>query len=495
MFIRLVWLILLVLVAGALASWLASQPGMLQLEWLGYQLEMRTSLAVALVVVLGLIVIFADRLLRGLLDLPGLLGRNLARRRAAQGHRALALGMIAVSAGEPAEARRQASRAQRLLSAPQLTDLLSAQAANLSGDHRAAGRYFTSLTGNADTAFLGHIGLARLALEDDRSDDALAEAQKALSLRPKSALAARQVMVLQAERGNWDAALPALNVMALNVPTPQMKTPNTKAPNTKAGADDEDAQVIARHRAALNFLLAREGVPEFMGAESTGGGFMETGSSGPVHSSTVHSSTVNQLQTALAAWPAFWPAAILLADIHLAAAAPRKAVKSLEAAFRAMPHAAIATRLQTAWNSNEGETVARLLKLVAASGDTAHEARSVVAAVALAHGLTGEAGRLIGEIPDAERDAATWRLAAQLAESGDNPDPAAANKALRMAGEAPRPRRWQCTSCQQLHDRWQAHCAGCAGFATLDWRRQDGLSPLVSNSNADDRLAAPPRPD
>ena len=490
MFGRLVWLVLLVLVAGTVASWLALQPGMLQLEWLGYQLEMRTSLAVALAVVLGLIVIFADRLLRGLLDLPGLLGRNLARRRAAQGHRALALGMIAVSAGEPAEARRQASRAQRLLSAPQLTDLLSAQAANLSGDHRAAGRYFTSLTGNADTAFLGHIGLARLALEDDRSDDALAEAQKALSLRPKSALAARQVMVLQAERGNWDAALPALNVMALNVPTPQMTTPNTKAPNTKAGADDEDAQVIARHRAALNFLLAREGVPEFMGAESTGGGFMETGSSGPVHSSTV-----NQLQTALAAWPAFWPAAILLADIYLAAAAPRKAVKSLEAAFRAMPHAAIATRLQTAWNSNEGKTVARLLKLVAASGDTAHEARSVVAAVALAHGLTGEAGRLIGEIPDAERDAATWRLAAQLAESGDNPDPAAANKALRMAGEAPRPRRWQCTSCQQLHDRWQAHCAGCAGFATLDWRRPDGLSPLVSNSNADDRLAAPPRPD
>ena len=490
MFIRLVWLILLVLVAGALASWLASQPGMLQLVWLGYQLEMRTSLAVALVVVLGLIVIFADRLLRGLLDLPGLLGRNLARRRAAQGHRALALGMIAVSAGEPAEACRQASRAQRLLSAPQLTDLLSAQAANLSGDHRAAGRYFTSLTGNADTAFLGHIGLARLALEDDRSDDALAEAQKALSLRPKSALAARQVMVLQAERGNWDAALPALNVMALNVPTPQMTTPNTKPPNTKAGADDEDAQVIARHRAALNFLLAREGVPEFMRAESMGGGFIEIGSS-----STVHSSTVNQLQTALAAWPAFWPAAILLADIYLAAAAPRKAVKSLEAAFRAMPHAAIATRLQTAWNSNEGKTVARLLKLVAASGDTAHEARSVVAAVALAHGLIGEAGRLIGEVPDAERDAATWRLAAQLAESGDNPDPAAANKALRMAGEAPRPRRWQCTSCQQLHDRWQAHCAGCAGFATLDWRRPDGLSPLVSNSNADDRLAAPPRPD
>ena len=427
MFIRLVWLILLVLVAGALASWLASQPGMLQLEWLGYQLEMRTSLAVALIVVLGLIVIFADRLLRGLLDLPGLLGRNLARRRAAQGHRALALGMIAVSAGEPAEARRQAARAQRLLSAPQLTDLLSAQAAHLSGDHQAAGRYFTSLTGNVDTAFLGHIGLARLALEDDRSDEALAEAQKALSLRPKSALAARQVMVLQAERGNWDAALPALNVMALNVP----------APNRGAGADDEDAQLVAHQRAALNFLLACEGLPESMRPESIGADPMGSGAGPPVDGSTI-----TQLQMALTAWPAFWPAAILLADIHLAEGAPRKAVKCLETAFRAMPHDAIAQRLQTAWNSNEGKTVARLLKLVAASGDTAHEARSVVAGVALVNGLVGEAGRLIGEIPEAARDAATWRLAAQLAESGDNPDPAAANRALRMAGEAPRPRRW-----------------------------------------------------
>ncbi|MEE3091068.1 MAG: heme biosynthesis HemY N-terminal domain-containing protein, partial [Pseudomonadota bacterium] len=156
MFARLVGLVILVLLAAALASWLGAQPGMLAFEWLGWQVEMRTSLAVALLVVLALLLLLVDRLFRGLLGLPAWFGRNLARRRTESGHRALALGLMAVSAGEPDEARRQASRAQRLLPAPQLTDLLSAQAAHLSGDHQAADRYFTSLTRDKDTAFLGH---------------------------------------------------------------------------------------------------------------------------------------------------------------------------------------------------------------------------------------------------------------------------------------------------------------------------------------------------
>ena len=182
MFFRLFALVLLVLLGALLASWLGAQPGMLQFEWLGWQMEMRTSLAVAILGVSALALILLDRFLRGLLHLPSWLGRNLARRRTESGHRALTLGLMAVSAGEPDEAQRQAARAQRLLAAPRLTDLLSAQAAHLSGDHAAAGRYFTSLTRDPDTAFLGHIGLARLALEGDQPDGALASARQALGL-------------------------------------------------------------------------------------------------------------------------------------------------------------------------------------------------------------------------------------------------------------------------------------------------------------------------
>ena len=450
MFARLVGLVILVILAALLASWLGAQPGMLAFEWLGWQVEMRTSLAVALLVVLALLLLFVDRLFRGLLGLPAWFGRNLARRRTESGHRALALGLMAVSAGEPDEARRQASRAQRLLAAPQLTDLLSAQAAHLSGDHQAADRYFSSLTRDKDTAFLGHIGLARLALEKDDPDAALTAARTALDIRPKSALAARQVMILEAERGNWAAALPALSVVM-----------------AAGDADDETGMLLNRQKAALSYLEALAD-----GADSD--------------TSLRRRARIGKAQDALAALPGFWPAALLIADLHEQAGSPKKAAKPLEAAFRNMPHEALARRLRTLWGVNEGTAAGRLMRLIPGDGPLAAEGRRVVAAVALENGLVGEARRLIDEIDPAMRDAAVWRLVARLAAEGEEADSVAENDALRQAGEAPRPRRWQCTSCQLVHEAWQPHCGGCAGFATLEWQRPDGITPLISSADETD---------
>ncbi len=443
MFGRLLGLVILVLLGAALASWLGAQPGMLQLEWLGWQLEMRTSLAVAILVILALALVFIDRLLRGLLGLPSWLGRNLTRRRTESGHRALTLGLMAVSAGEPDEARRQAARAQRLLAAPQLTDLLSAQAAHMSGDRKAAGRYFTSLTRDKDTAFLGHIGLARLALENDQPDQALTAARRALDMRPKSALAARQVMILEAERGNWAAALPAHAVVAA------------------ADVDDEAAAPqLSRQKAALAYLEALSR--------------LDTGADRQARRAAREG-----LEAALRAWPEFWPAALRLAALCEEDGSPRKAVKWLETAFKSLPHDGVAARLQTLWKTNDGAHIAKLIKLIPKEGPLADEGRRVVAGAATAFGLVGEARRLLEEIDPARRDAAAWRLMSRLAaEAGDS---AAETAALRETGEAPRPRCWQCTECQLVHEAWQGHCAGCAGFATLEWRRPDGVTPMLAS--------------
>ena len=103
-----------IIVAAAAANWLASQPGAVQIEWLGWRMELPTSLAVALIAIFALILVFFDRLLRAIRLMPRWLGGRLRQRRDDAGHRALTLGLMAVSAGEPAEARKHATSAERL---------------------------------------------------------------------------------------------------------------------------------------------------------------------------------------------------------------------------------------------------------------------------------------------------------------------------------------------------------------------------------------------
>ncbi len=61
MFVRLLLLFVLIVSAAGLASWLMAQPGSLSIEWLGWQMEMRSSLAVTLVIVFALLLVFFDR--------------------------------------------------------------------------------------------------------------------------------------------------------------------------------------------------------------------------------------------------------------------------------------------------------------------------------------------------------------------------------------------------------------------------------------------------
>ena len=100
-------LFVLIMLAAGLASWLMAQPGNLSIEWLGWQMEMRSSLAVTLVIVFALFLVFFDRLQRALWSMPGWLGGRWRERRDTAGHR-YSLGLMAVSAGEPIEARKQA---------------------------------------------------------------------------------------------------------------------------------------------------------------------------------------------------------------------------------------------------------------------------------------------------------------------------------------------------------------------------------------------------
>ena len=329
MFIKLLTLFIVLAAAAAAASWLSAQPGTVQAEWLGWRMELPTSLAVALVVAFSLVLVFFDRLIRYIRGMPRWLGGRLRQRRDDAGHRALTLGFLAVSAGEPAQAIKYAGRAGRLMRAPQLTGLLAAQASHLNGDHQAARRYFTSLLDDGETAFLGHIGLMRLAIDDQDPAKARDAARAALAIQPKSVLAARHLLNLEARRADWQAALPALDVVSKF----QKKSKNKSS-------NSEQVHNLLRQRRALEFLRAGDLL------------------------ASDRQAAMSALVASLKIDPGFLPALIMLADLYLEDETFVKAAKILEKGFQRAPHSALANRLKQAWESNDGQFIARLVKLL-----------------------------------------------------------------------------------------------------------------------------------
>ncbi|CAN0522996.1 unnamed protein product, partial [Laminaria digitata] len=194
----------------AAAIWFSDRPGMVSIEWQGWLIEMsvgRFVLALAILLAVGLILTTFFRVIGGT---PGRIRESLRTSRRERGYRALTQGMVAVAAGDPDEANRQARRADVLLEEPPLTMLLSAQAAQLNGDEAAATRYFSGMLERPETAFLGVRGLLIQAQKNNDRRAALDYAERAYQLQPKTPWVLNTMFDLQIAEGRWRAALSTL---------------------------------------------------------------------------------------------------------------------------------------------------------------------------------------------------------------------------------------------------------------------------------------------
>jgi HemY protein len=192
------------------ATWIAEQNGDISLVWNGWRVQ--TSLPVfALALGVALLAAMAAwALLREALRLPRRMRRARAERRLSRGRSAISQGLIAIGSGDAAAARRHADLARRLTPQEPLALLLSAQTAQLSGDRAAARQAFTTMAERPDTRLLG---LRGLFIEAQRSDDpygAAAIAAEALKLAPGAAWASHAVLGLYCAQGDWTGALASL---------------------------------------------------------------------------------------------------------------------------------------------------------------------------------------------------------------------------------------------------------------------------------------------
>jgi HemY protein len=204
----LVFLLLLGLVALGI-GWMADQPGDIAVRWLGYDVQTSIGVGVGLLVAVALALNVVWAILRFIFRIPSLMSLAAKARRRTKGFAALSRGMIAAGAGDARTARKSAAEAKRHLNDEPLALLLSAQAAQLSGDRTRAEAAFGQLAERHDTRLLGLRGLHVEAQRRGDHEAAHHFAHEAHAIAPLP-WSAKAVLDHRAARGHWEHALAAL---------------------------------------------------------------------------------------------------------------------------------------------------------------------------------------------------------------------------------------------------------------------------------------------
>ncbi|MHA1564008.1 MAG: heme biosynthesis HemY N-terminal domain-containing protein, partial [Alphaproteobacteria bacterium] len=207
---RAFWLFIKIGIAVAVAVWLAERPGLVVVDWQGWHLEASVGFVALAVFLLVVVAALTYNSWRSIKSVPRRVVEARRGHRRAVGYRALTLGMVAVAAGDVEEAKRQAKKAEGLLNDRPLTQLLTAQSAQLGGDEVAAQRYFKAMLEQPETEFLGLRGLITQALKSGDKAQALNLVERANRLRPGTPWVLDALVELHGGEGEWRAAQLAL---------------------------------------------------------------------------------------------------------------------------------------------------------------------------------------------------------------------------------------------------------------------------------------------
>lgn len=408
------------------AVWLAERPGTLTAEWQGWRLDTSVGVVAIAIVVLILLGVAAWLLWRWISGAPGALLEGWGDSRRRRGYRELTQGLAAVAAGDGAEAQKHARKAEQLLAEPALTLLLSAQAAQLTGDRDGARRAFDAMLKDQQMALLGLRGLIGQSLRDGDQMTALGYAERAFALRPQTPWVVHSLFDMQAQAGHWKAAQDTLDAgMRRKVVTAD------KGRALKALLEVERSRE-AEHagRASDALALAREAfglAPERIAVTSR------------------------------------------LAELQIKAGDAKRAMKTLERGWAVAPHPDLAELYLRA--SGESDPLKRvgIVRRLAAGNPDDIESHLALAKASLDAGLWGEARRQLETAGGTSPPVRICRLMAEVEERA-NAGQAKVHEWLAHAATAPADRSWSCTACGAHHETWRSVCESCSAFGTLQWR-------------------------
>lgn len=404
---RVIGFLLLAVLVIACAWWVAGLPGEVAAQVAGTTIQTSVPVALLLLAVLFLVLLFLLWVILSLIRLPGRLRARRAARRRRQGDAAVTRTLIALAAGEPGDARREAIRARKLLGDTPHTLLLTAESARRAGRAGEAEANYRLLSERKDAAFLGLRGLLRQAIAREDWPAAAELAAQAEASHPGSGWLRAERAQLAMRAGNWREAL--------TLTPPDRTQAALAAAASEAEGDPPTALKLAKQAFNADPSLPAAALAYARRLRETG---RETRAQ-------------DVLRRAWAARPHPDLAALALANtIELAR------VKAAEALTRDRP--------------NDPET------------------HLLLAQASLSAGLTGEARRHAEAAREGGlNQRRVWTLLADTAEAEGNPE--AASDALRhLATSDPDP-VWRCENCGAAQAAWQPICPACHAAGRIAW--------------------------
>jgi len=354
------------------------------------------------------------------------ISRYFNRNRERRGFKALADGLMALASGDGRDAITKAAKAERLLHRPELTNLITAQAAEMAGDRKKALETYKRLLEDDRTRFVGIRGIMKQKLADGDTGTALKLAEKAFALKPAHEETQDTLLRLQAETADWAGARNTLNA------------------KLKHGALPRD--VHKRRDAVLALSEARD--------------VFDEGKTIEARESAIEANRLS---------PDLIPAAVMAARSYIEQGKPRYATRVLKKAWEVQPHPDLAAAFaEIKPEESPAERLKRFRALTNLKPDHP-EARMLLAELNIAGEDFPAARKALGDLAETDPTARSLTLMAAI-ERGEGAADSVVRGWLARALTASRGPQWICEKCGTAHGAWSPVCAQCGSFDTLSWK-------------------------
>ena len=121
MIFKVIWWSIKIIAVCLLVAIISNQEGITEIEWIGWKMEVPTSILIGGLIILILVILWIYNLWKIILNLPSKIFRMIRENRQKSGYNALAYGLVASSAGDVESAQKYAAQAKRLLDNKELT--------------------------------------------------------------------------------------------------------------------------------------------------------------------------------------------------------------------------------------------------------------------------------------------------------------------------------------------------------------------------------------